>query len=195
MNRPCRILSLDLSTKTGYAILDGNILLCEGLLTVRLEDFNVNDYPERSTLYPYNIVKAADEMADKVYELVTTYNPDFIIIENTVRGMNRNTQRCLEFIHKAVLDSLGGMKERVKYMDPSRWRSLIGLRLSPEDKKHNALVRKGQAKGKLTPKHLSVRRANELFGKSFKLKDNDKADAILLGIAFRDFHQKSLDKN
>jgi hypothetical protein len=37
-----RILSLDLSTKTGYAVLEDGILTSYGLIQSELKDFNVN---------------------------------------------------------------------------------------------------------------------------------------------------------
>ena len=179
-----RILSLDLSMSTGYALIENGRLLDSGLLTTTLEDFNIKNYPDRQPGYPYNIVNAADEIANKVWSLVLLTDPDHIVIENTVCGRNRHTQRCLEFIHKAVLDRCYDVRGKIRYLSPSEWRKTLNLRLSDEDKAHNKRVREKKARGKITAKHLSVRRANAMFNTEFILKDNDITDAILLGIAF-----------
>lgn len=179
------IISLDLSTSTGYAVFTGNKLGDYGTLVSKAEDFNVNNYPEKSKKYPYNIVNAANEMGSQVDTLVQKYKPDWIIIENTVRGKNRNTQRILEFVHKSVLDVLKDKYEKkIKYLDPSEWRKLLDLKMSKDDLKHNKEVRLGKARGKLTRKHLSVRMVNEQYDLGLKLKDDDIADAICLGMAF-----------
>ena len=39
-------------------------------------------------------------------------------------------------------------------------------------------------KGKVTKKHLAVRRANDLFNLTLIQKDNDVADSLLLGTAY-----------
>jgi len=72
----------------------------------------------------------------------------------------------------------------VKYVDPSHWRKIVGLKLTDEDKKHNKMVSKGLVKGRITPKHLSVRIANSLFALELILKNNDVADSILLGHSY-----------
>ena len=70
--------------------------------------------------------------------------------------------------------------------------------MTKEEKKQNAQIRKkkkatgatvvkneeGKRIGKIGKKHVNVRRANELFGLELKLKDEDRADAILLGYAY-----------
>lgn len=178
------ILALDLSSSTGYAVFHGKKLAKFGILVAKAQDFDVNKKPEKSKLYPYNVVSAANLMATQVADLVSTEAPDAIVIENTVKGRNRHTQRYLEFIHKAVLDLLEPYESKITYMDPSQWRSLINLRLTNEDKKHNKAVTAGKIRGKLTRKHLSVRMANEAYSLELKLKDNDIADAICLGAAY-----------
>jgi hypothetical protein len=55
---------------------------------------------------------------------------------------------------------------------------MVGLRLTKEDKENNKLVRNHLKRGKITPKHLSVRWANREFDLSLKIKDNDIADSL-----------------
>lgn len=184
-----KILALDLSSSTGYAILesklDGNVpyLGPYGSFKVAIKDFNVNKFPDRSPEYPFNIIDTSDEVAKRVLLLVQENNPDIIIIENTVKGRNRHTQRLLEWIHLSVLNSLHEYSAKIKYIDPSEWRKIVGLYLSKDDKKHNTDVSKGKIRGKITRKHLSVRLVNDIMKLELKLKDDDIADAICLAYA------------
>ncbi len=180
-----KVLALDISTKTGWSYFESaDSFPLYGTLHVKVEDFNVNDHPELSPKYPFNIVIAADEMARQILDLYIKFLPDIVIIENTVKGRNRHTQRILEFLHKAVLDRFKDMRMKLKYIDPSRWRSVLEIRLSNDDKINNKLVNQGKKRGKITKKHLSVRAVNSLYNLKLKLKDNDIADSICLGRAF-----------
>lgn len=180
-----RALALDLSTKTGFAVFDNENLVEYGLLRVKVMDFNVNLDPNKSGLYPFNIVDAANEMGHKVASLFLRIKPNEVIIENTVKGRNRHTQRILEFIHKSTLEELRNLGTKPIYLDPSEWRSEIALRLTTEDKNNNRLVSQGKKRGRVTKKHLSVRFANAAYSLSLKIKDNDIADAICLGRAWQ----------
>lgn len=178
------ILALDLSTKTGWAFFNAVGKLEDyGQVVVEVEDFNVNNYPNLSKKYPYNIVSASNEMAEHILNLVECFEPEVVVIENTVRGRNRHTQRILEWVHKAVLDYLEEYCSKIMYLDPSDWRRILNMRLTKEDKKHNREVSQGKKRGRLTRKHLSVRMVNEQYNLELKLVDNDIADAIALGTA------------
>lgn len=186
-----RVLALDASTKTGWALFtEGSYVSSGALEPVRAVDFNVNKDPNLSPQYPYNIIDAAEGMAQSILTLVLENKPDSIVIENTVKGRNRHTQRLLEFIHSAILRALRGVAP-LCYMDPSEWRSILGMRLSKDQKKNNKDVSAGKKRGRIGKKHLSVAMANERFGLSLKLKDNDQADAILLGLAYVTRHEKA----
>lgn len=180
-----KILALDLSTSPGWAIIENNKLIDFGKAKFKIENFNINNYPNKSNQYPYNIVDTVNEIADYIYNIYESENLiDYIVIEGTVRGMNRHTQKVLEFIHLAVLLRFEEVKNKIKYLDPSEWRKIINLRLTDEDKLHNKLVKRKEAKGKISAKHLSVRYVNNYFNKEFKMIDNDTCDAICLGLAF-----------
>jgi hypothetical protein len=56
--------------------------------------------------------------------------------------------------------------------------------MNKEDLKNNRDVKAGKKRGKISKKHLAVRMVNEKYGKKLKLKDNDEADAILMGQAY-----------
>lgn len=179
-----RILSLDISLKTGWALHQDASLLDCGLIRVEIRDFNVNDDPNKQGSYPYNILEAAKSVAERLIGLISEKNPDSIVVENTVKGRNRHTQRLLEWIHMAVVESIRLKGWSFHYLDPSEWRSALAMRLSKDDKKNNRLVGQGKKRGRITKKHLSVRMANDLYGLKLKIKDNDIADAICLGRAF-----------
>jgi hypothetical protein len=79
---------------------------------------------------------------------------------------------------------------RVVYISTSAWRKATQVALSKQDKDVNRKINQGKSKkelgvkGKTTTKHVSVRVANEMYGKDYKTKDNDITDAILLGVAY-----------
>lgn len=179
-----RVLAIDLSTKSGWAVFEDTTLKASGNLGHQpVEDFNVNADPNFSPKYPWNIMDAAECVAANVHALVSVHEPEHIVIENTVKGRNRHTQRLLEWLHFTLLFKLRhGVG--ITYMDPSEWRKIVDMRLSKDQKKNNRDVSAGKKRGRIGKKHLSVAMVNEKFSKTLKLKDNDEADAILLGLAF-----------
>ena len=179
-----RVLSLDLSTSTGWALFEDDKLIAHGRLEqIHVKDFNVNAHPNKSSAYPANIIDAAKKIAALVREQLDTHRPDHVVVENTVKGRNRHTQRILEFIHFTVLEELLSRRLPFTYLDPSEWRKILDIRLSADDKANNKDVKAGKKRGKIGKKHLAVRAANERFGLALKQKDDDVADAILLGLA------------
>jgi hypothetical protein len=187
-----RVLSLDASTKSGWALfVDGTLSESGALTPVKIEDFNVNKDPQKSPKYPYNIVRGAQQITAQVLELVRKCGKlDVVVIENTNKGRNRHTQRILEFMHFCILMMLEEVPQKMVYMDTSEWRSLVGLWMSKDDLKNNRDVKAKKKRGKISKKHLAVRMVNDLYGKNLKLKDNDEADAILMGQAFVNRSQK-----
>ncbi len=180
-----RVLALDLSTKVGWALFVDGVYEASGALPqVKIPDFNVNADPNLSPLYPWNLMDGADRVGQSIDELfVAKGTPATVVIEQTVRGKNRHTQRCLEWIHGAVLRAVRG-RTTLCYLDPSEWRRIVDMRLSNEQKKNNKDVSAGKKRGRIGKKHLSVAMVNEKFGLNLKLKDNDQADACLLGLAY-----------
>lgn len=181
-----RLLALDASTKTGWALfVDGKLTESGALAPVFIEDFNVNKDPQKSPKYPWNVVEGAEKVVEQINALTRLKWPlDAIVIENTNKGRNRHTQRILEFIHLELLFELRHLPLTVSYMDTSEWRSLVQLWMTKDDLKNNRDVRAGKKRGKISKKHLAVRTVNERYGMKLKLKDNDQADAILLGQAY-----------
>lgn len=188
------ILGLDLSTKTGYALLgDSGKLVTFGY--VRSKE-NSQPYSK-----DYTYLDNAQQIADGIYKVILgmATPPDAIYIEQTNAGSFRSSQKQLEFIHFAVLKSLYHMRAKVHYVDTSMWRSFLGIRLNKDQKKHNKLAgekkRSGKVnkkgEGKITTKHLAVNWANSTFGLELKLCENDIADACAVA-KFGLSHQNKL---
>jgi hypothetical protein len=203
------VLALDISTKTGFAVLDQDLkLITKGLVKLPKK---ISEYG----IYPWSYIIATEDIADSLIELIVDYKPDFIVIEETNGSRARYTQKVLEFLHASFLvkykkagldswtsdpDSTFWNLDKVKYVNSSEWRKVLGLLMSKQDKKNNQTLNKAKRnaensglaldktalgiKGKVTKKHLSVRYVNEKFGLFLKIKDNDIADAICLGTAY-----------
>jgi hypothetical protein len=199
-----RILCLDLSTHTGYAVFDGErgqkpTLQVSGTIDL--------DKPLHSFgPYPQTYIKAAEHMAAQIYVMTAgSMGYDAIIIEEINSGRDRYVQKLLENIHTAVVKKFSSFSPGANLVyfnsdGSDGWRTNIGLVLSKEQKKANAKLSKEKRecaaagvkldkkklgiKGKTNKKHLAVERANETFSLKLKQKDNNEADAICLGLAF-----------
>jgi hypothetical protein len=197
-----RVLSLDASTHAGWSLFEDSLgvskpkLLLNGLIE--------NDQPVmRFGPYPGCYVHAATSIANRLFDLVTEHKPDVVVIEETNLGKNRYAQKLLEFIHCIlVVQLVMGWTGQTVYLSSSSWRQALDLRMDSEQKKNNRKIAEakklaketgmkiGEAKkklgvkGKITKKHLAVNRVNEVYDLGFKVKDNDRADAICLGMAY-----------
>lgn len=195
--KPERILSLDVSSKTGWASMvssDSGIELEEyGTLPAIHE-------PEGS--YPSNYVTWAHTVFNEIEKLIHKYKPDLLAIEETVAGSKAvYSQKFLEWTHFLLATYIKESSIGSVYLLTGAWRSEVGAKMTKEESKHNKEVKKykekngtsraydisGKLIGKLTKKHINVRRANEVFGKFLKVplrkKDEDTADSLLLGYA------------
>lgn len=183
-----RRMGLDLSTKPGIAVADIQDGLEDPVLVAN-ERYEI----KKEGVFPYAALDLAEKVADLAAEWFIKHSPDEIIIEQTNKGKNRYSQKQLEFIHAAVLHRLRalGAAQRIKFIDTSEWRRLLGQHLTKDDKKNNAKVRKAKqadnfhaakkalgVKGKIGTKHLAVRWVNTHYSLGLKMKDNDMADAI-----------------
>lgn len=188
------ILGLDLSTRTGYAVVSDGVRLESGeidteYITVSPGD---RDASGRPLVAEYEYIRRARYLANRIFDVFIRYPIDYVYIEQTNQGRNRTTQKELEFIHYAVLDRFcyDGFAHLVRYVDTSAWRSGLSIKLSKDQRKHNKAVKAKSARGKVTAKHLAVAWANEKFGLKLKLKDNNEAEAIALA-AFGEHDQRS----
>jgi Holliday junction resolvasome RuvABC endonuclease subunit len=172
-----KVLGLDLSLHCGWAIIDNGKRVESGTV-----DHDRLVHPQQpGCVEDYDAIVTAMAIADTADRLSKKYLPDLIYVEQTNGSAFRNSQKLLEFIHYAVLARL--VPRKVRYIDTSRWRSELKIRLSKDQKKHNAAVREGKIRGKVTSKHLAVQWANQTFNLKLKVKDNNEADALAVAYA------------
>jgi Holliday junction resolvasome RuvABC endonuclease subunit len=192
---PERILSLDVSSKTGWASMvssESGILLEEyGTLPAIHE-------PEGK--YPSNYVMWAHNVFKEIEKLINRFKPDILAIEETCAGSKAvYSQKFLEFCHFLLASYIKETNIGYVYLLTGAWRSEVGAKMTKQESDHNKYVSKykkkhetkvardlnGKRIGKLTKKHINIRRANEIFGKFLKeplrKKDEDAADSLLLG--------------
>ncbi len=201
-----RILTLDISSKTGWASMissDSGIKLEEyGTLPV------IHEPPGK---YPSNYVIWAYAVFEEIEKLINKYVPDVLAIEETVAGSKAvYSQKFLEWCHFLLAKYIKESNVKAVYLLTGAWRSEVGAKMTKEESKHNKYVREykkknntkvvrdinGKRIGKLTKKHINIRRANEVFGAFLKTplrkKDEDTADSLLLGYAL---HLRRLKTN
>lgn len=192
-----RVLSLDVSTKTGWALLVSN------QESYSLEAWGaVPKTSEPGGRYPNNYVDWAYQCFGAIVKLIDDHRPNVLVIEETASGSkNLYSQKILEYTHFLIAKLIRDTGIKAIYLMTEEWRRLTGCQMSKEESKHNKEVKKfkdknktniaydanGKRIGKLTRKHINIRRANELFGSYFKTplkkKDEDLADALLLAYA------------
>lgn len=177
-----KILTLDLSTSTGWALLESSL---ESPKTIQLIAYgNIKAKPSQTQdCYPINYLWCSREIATYVCEIYRTYpGIDWVIVEDTNKGQQRFSQKLLEFIHCTVFSCLRTYFATVQigYVNTSEWRKVVSLHLTKDQRVAN----RKKIASKVTLKHIAVQRVNSLFSLSFKQKENDIADAILLGVAF-----------
>lgn len=180
-----KVLGLDISSQTGWCVMEDGNLLQYGCLP----------YEIQSNEFPWGILKSAEEISDLIINKIQNTTCDKIIVERTVLGRARDSQALLESIHTLFQKKIKelDLDQKIHYIDVSLWRKKINLKLSKEDKENNKFINKAKEKvvkkngkriGKIGKKHVSVRYANEKFGLNLKLKNNNEADAINLASAF-----------
>lgn len=198
LTNPERILALDISTKTGWSLMDS-----DG------KDFTLIDYgkidkvSEPEGQYPGNYVDWAEGILNEIQLLIQMNKPSVLVIEETASGSKSiYSQKILEWIHFCVANHIKKCNIKAIYLLTEQWRRETGCLMSKDESKHNKEVKKykekagtniaydinGKRIGKITRKHVNVRRANEVFSKYLKTplrqKDEDTADSLLLGYCY-----------
>lgn len=193
-----RILALDMSTKTGWSL---QVSSKDSLVLEKYGQIPAITEPDGQ--YPANYVDWAYQCFNHVIQLVDEHAPDVLVIEETASGSkNSYSQKILEFIHFLVAKLIKETNIKAVYFLTEQWRRETGCKMSKEESVHNKEVKNYKAKnttkvaygsdgkriGKITRKHVNVRRANEVFGEFLKeplrKKDEDTADSLLLGYAY-----------
>lgn len=180
-----KVLGLDLSSHMGYALLSSSDKIeHSGVFHLK------ND--KKHILEDINLLNLAKKVGNTARDLYIKHRPDLVIIEQTNAGSFRTSQKFLEFSHFSVLNELHELNANIAYVDTSAWRRTLGIKLSPEQRKHNKslsskksklkkdgkVLRSTKGNGKITWKHLSVAWVNDKFKLELKVGENDIADAI-----------------
>lgn len=205
-----RVLALDISSKTGWALIlsgpDGYSLEALGQVT-KIEE--PKDMP-----YPVSFVVWAYACFSEILKLIDAHHPDVLVIEETAaNSKSSHSQKILEWIHFLVAKFIRDTGIKCTYLMTGQWRTEANSRMTKDESKHNKKVKdykdkndtkiaydiKGKRIGKITRKHVSVRRANELFGqflpKPLIRKDEDKAEALLIGYAYHARKMRQLEES
>lgn len=197
-----RVLVFDISGSTGFAEFDTEN-------PAKPLDYGIIKLERTAKSYaphPWGYVVAAIALARRFVEMVKAKQPDVVVVEETNGARARFTQKFLEYCHFAFLSALDQAAAtwvgipKVVYVNTSDWRRKMDVRLTPEDKRQNAKLSRNKRKaadkgekldkkalgirGRVTIKHVAIRRANELFGLGLIAKDDDIADALLIGSAY-----------
>lgn len=207
-----KVLALDVSTKTGWALFDGAQLVSFGFLE-KPRSF------EECGNYPGNFTQVAEDMVNLIATVVATQKPDMLIVEETNktgRFGSRHSQKILEFIHCFLIHRFKAHMP-IKYINTSDWRKILKLsvadtkkmakpyikeltrlkgELAKADKAHKKVAKdaldahKKTLKdkcihGKIDKKSISVAFVNMTHKLALKKGDNDISDAICLGEAYK----------
>jgi hypothetical protein len=192
-----RVLALDISTSTGFAVLNSESPKPESFGTITL-DKRAKDY----AAHPWGYFLAARDLATKLVAKIEEIKPDVVVVEETNGSRSRMTQKYLEYLHFSFLEAFRDRfcATRLYYIDTRVWRKTMDVRLTAADKSQNAKLSRNKRKaadkgmaldkkalgirGRINIKHVAIRHANELFGLELLAKDDDVADALMLGSAF-----------
>jgi hypothetical protein len=187
-----KVLSLDISTKTGWAFAissDGGI---------QLEDYGaIPQIHEPEGEYPSNYVMWAYKCYAEMVRLIEKYSPQVLVIEETSKGSkNAFSQKILEWSHFLLAQYIKSSKIKAVYLLTEQWRREIGCQMTKEEKKRNKEVREykkknktvvaydinGKRTGLIGRKHVNIRRVSEIFVGQLKAplmrKDEDLADGL-----------------
>jgi hypothetical protein len=195
---PERALSLDISTKTGWALI---VSSDQG---ASLFDYGqISKIPMPETAYPGSYVDWAYLCFSKIEELIKYQRPNVLVIEETSKGSkDAHSQKILEWTHFLLAKFIKDANMKAVYLMSGQWRNLTGCVMTKEESERNKYVREykkknntiraydqnGKLIGLIGKKHVNVRRANQIFGKSLKkplrMVDEDAADSMLLGFAY-----------
>lgn len=162
-----KIMGIDLSLSSpGFAITDCNVPIHYENITTSPDD----EWFERII-----------QIRDKVIELIDSYNPDMILVENYSFG-SRYDREVLGEVHGALFYILGlrGDLEKVfRVVSPTTLKSFI------------------TGNGRATKAQM-VRAINEIYNLNLKVSQNDIADALALchiGHYLTDGNWNNLTKN
>ena len=204
--KPKKLLSLDISTHTGWSLFEEpNELVTYGAYDTPIKEYKAEirtfrDYPAS---YPSNFVNASLMQANAVAALLDEHKPDLVVIEEVNKARQRFSQKALEWAHFTVVQLLISRNQPFRYLTTSCWRKVVKCYLNewPEYRRYNgkvsrakknslptrsgAIVAKidGKIVSSINQKKLSVLLVNQHFGLDFALSEDDVCDSINMGRA------------
>ena len=188
-----KVLGLDLSTTcTGFALLDADskALLKYGYILPQVAGVSKLKYPRQAL---YKIL----DLSKKIVKLIRQYNPDQIVIEEVNRGISRVSQKPLDALHFFVVHFIDlefpHLIDSLYYYDSNGkhgWRTHLKLKLTEEDKAHNAHIKTfkssrkvGKKRAKINFKHLASRYVQETYKIKLDVDEDSKHADICDAIA------------
>lgn len=193
-----RVLTLDISTKTGWCLATSSD---EGIFLEAWGAIPKIEQPEGR--YPDSFVEWAYLCYEKIEELFNRYAPDVMVVEETAaNSKTSHSQKILEFIQFLVAKLIKDTGIKCVYLMTGEWRKEVNSYMNEQEKKHNKEVAKykkehktniardikGKRIGRITKKHVTIRRVNEVFGKYFdkplRKKDEDLADSLAISYSY-----------
>jgi hypothetical protein len=184
-----KIMSLDLSTTcTGYATFLGKKLKDYGVLTAKVKGISKMKYPVAS-------LERSKSLSDQLVTLIREHEPDLLVVEEINRGKSRISQKTLDGLHfifyLKLQEAFPELFNTMILMDSDGkegWRTVLDIKITPEDRKYNKTCTKKNKKRKVNKKDAAQRWVNSNWGTEFDVvankKDEDVVDAIGLGSAF-----------
>jgi hypothetical protein len=187
---PSYLLSLDLSTHTGWAYFKDGVLVEVGSFDVKIPNYvaNVKKWSDLPDIYPSNHIKAADEVADQCIQIWLRLGRPPVVTEHTEGSKHRISQRTLEFIHYAVFSQFARNGHVPRYLLNSDWRKNCKCYISqwPDFQKWNKEV--GKAKKKATPNKAGAKVA-KIDGKIVSKWDAKKISIYIAKLAHPGFEE------
>ena len=143
------ILSLDISTKPGWAFFKDSKLIRYGTLWA---DKTVEDFGP----YPGNYLDFVQDVADRLYSQVflpcwrESGSKLTVVIEETTASQNNYSQRKVEWIHYTILHAIREVFPDlpIRYVRDGVWKTKVGARQNNEEKKLNGKISRAKAKKK-----------------------------------------------
>ena len=201
-----KLLALDISTNSGWALLeqvDDNQPTLQSYGVIAKEKTAL----EYEGGYPKCYRRAAKTLAVLLVALVKIHRPDEVVVEETNRARAVYSQKVLEWIHLYFQQAWDGdldfeNRPEAKYIRTGVWRGALGLKKPLDAKKNDLLLKKAKTlaatgqcslaeakkrvgvRGKWNKKMLAVNYVNALYNLNWKLKQNDIAEAVCLGLAY-----------
>lgn len=194
-----KVLSLDVSSKTGFSVLtiedNGKFIL---------ETYGQLDkIPCPDETYPGSYVTWAYLIFNKIEELIEIYQPDVLVIEQTCGGSkNAMSQKILEFAHFLLCKFIQETGIKNVWFQTGEWRKEVGSYMNKQEKEQNKYVKEYKKKtgkklardknnkviGTVTKKKVTIRLINDIFKSQLTTllgpSEDDTADAIALSYCY-----------